>query len=53
MTSEENRLRMAVIAGAVHAMKYMRKNKKAGEDEIIKHVADNTVNILEKIDDPL
>ena len=53
MASNEKRVRMAVIAGAVHAMKYKNKNWKATEDEVVKHVTDNTDEILEKIDDPL
>ncbi len=44
---------MAVIAGAVNAIKYKNKNWKATEDEVVKHVTDNIDKILEKIDDPL
>jgi len=53
MDDEEKRLRMAIIAGASHAAKYMKRNWKAEEDEVVKHVTDNVDEILENIDDPL
>ena len=50
MESENNRLRLAVIAGATHALKYMQKNKRASHDEALRDVAKNTTEILDKID---
>lgn len=53
MESEEKRLRMAIIAGAAEAARYLKKDWKASEEEVIQHVTDNVKDILEKIDDPL
>lgn len=53
MKSEDNRLRMAVISGASHAVKYIQKNRNASHDEVIRHVANSTQEILDKIDDPI
>ncbi len=53
MDDDEKRLRMAVIAGAAHAAKYMRKNWKAEEDEVVQHVTESVDEILDNIDDPL
>ena len=53
MATDEKRIKMAIIAGASHAIAYMRKNRYANEDEVIRHVSENTHGILERIDDPL
>ena len=53
MEDEEKRLRMAIIAGASHAVRFKEKNWRASEQEVIQHVTDNVKEILEKIDDPL
>ena len=53
MKDEQKRLKMAVIAGASHALKFKEKNWKASEDEVIRHVSERVEEILEKIDDPL
>ena len=53
MAIDENRIKMAVIAGASHAVAYMKKNRYADEDEVIRHVSENAPEILAKIDNPL
>lgn len=50
---EDKRLKMAIISGAAHAMRFKEKNPRASEEEVIKHVSDNTNEILEKIDEDL
>lgn len=52
METADSRLRLAVIAGATHALKYLQRNRKASHDEAIGDVAKNTKEILEKIDEP-
>ncbi len=52
MEEEEKRLHMAIIAGAAKAIRYKEENPRASEQEIVQHVADNSKEILEKIDNP-
>jgi hypothetical protein len=47
---KNNRRKMAVIAGAVAAIKYSDKNKLATSEEIIKAVTKDVDKILENID---
>ncbi len=53
MAIDEKRIKMAIIAGASHAVAYMRKHRMADEDEVIRHVSQSAHEILERIDDPL
>ncbi len=53
MEGEEKRLKMAIIAGAAHAVRYMGRHPRAEEQEVIRHIAENVQDILQKIDDPL
>ena len=46
---ESNRLKIAVISGASHALKYKRDNPKASDDEILRYVTKETRSILEKV----
>ncbi len=46
----ENKLKLAVIAGADSAIKYKESHKMATSQEVIKFVTQNVENILEKID---
>ena len=46
-------LKMALIAGASHAIKFKEKNGRASEEDVIKHVSDNSDNIINKMDNPL
>ncbi len=43
---DNNLLRMAIIAGAAHAMKYKEKKFKATEQEILQHISDNMDEII-------
>lgn len=47
---KENKLKLAVIAGADAAIKYKESHKMASPQDIIKFVTQNVENILEKID---
>jgi len=51
MTIETEKLKMAIIAGASHAARYMVHNSRANESEVVKEVAKHTDAILEKIDE--
>ncbi len=50
---DTRQLRMAIIAGASHALKFKDQNPRAQSDEIIQHVTENVREILDNIDDPL
>jgi len=47
---EEKRLKMAIISGASHAIRYKSKKPRATEEEVIKHVTSKVDEILNKID---
>lgn len=47
---EKERLRMAIISGASHAMKYKERNPASSSEEIIKVVTKESDEILSKID---
>lgn len=51
MEKENLLLRMAIIAGATHALKYIQKNRNASHDDALRDVAVSTQEILDKIDD--
>ncbi len=53
MEYEENKLKMAVISGAAHAIKFKEEKPRATEKEIIQRVTDNAEEILNKIDEEL
>jgi hypothetical protein len=46
MKNNEKRLRIAVIAGASHALRYLEKNPRATTNEVVKHVSDNVNGII-------
>ena len=50
---EEKRLKMAIISGASHAIRYKEENPRAMESEVIQHVTNNVDSILDKIDEEL
>ena len=50
MAEKESGLKMAIIAGAAHAMKYKTQNPNASESEVLKHVNSEIREILRKID---
>ena len=53
MDEENQRLKMATISGAAHAIQYKEKNPQATEQEIIQHITKNADSILEKIDEEI
>ncbi|MDO8509181.1 MAG: hypothetical protein Q7S27_05870 [Nanoarchaeota archaeon] len=50
MKEDEKRLKMAIISGAAHALKFKTENPRASEQEIIQQVALQANEILLKID---
>ena len=50
MADTKKKLKMALISGASHALKYKRENPYASEDEIIQHVNRESNVIVNKID---
>jgi len=50
MEEEEKVLKMAVIAGASHAIRYKERHPKAQEHEVIENVTKEVDKILAKID---
>jgi len=48
--AQDKDIKMAVIAGAAEAAKYLRAHHMATIEETIKHVTKNMNSILEKID---
>jgi hypothetical protein len=50
MADENDRVKMAVIAGASHAVHYKELNPNATEAEILQHLASEMDLILNKID---
>ena len=50
---EEKRMKMAIIAGASHALKFKEQKWKATEEEVIQHVTSKVQDILDKIDKEL
>jgi hypothetical protein len=53
MDNEKKRLKMAIISGASHAIRFKEKNVRATEDEVVRHVAKQVDEILSKIDEEL
>ncbi len=47
---EKKRLKVAVIAGAAAAAKYMKENRMATSDEAVKHVTKEVSRILDNIE---
>ncbi len=52
MTKEDQKIRVAIIAGASHAIKYLQQNKGATHEEALRHIVNNTKEILSEVDDP-
>ena len=53
MDDEEKRMKMAIISGAAHALRFKENNPRLTEQEIIQYVASEVNNILEKIDEEI
>lgn len=47
---EKKMLKMAIIAGASHALKFKRDQRYSTDDEAIQHVTKNANDILSKLD---
>jgi len=47
---EDKKLKLAIIAGAAAAAKYLKNHNKATPDEAISHVSENINSILTNID---
>ncbi|MEK6918713.1 MAG: hypothetical protein AABW73_01610 [Nanoarchaeota archaeon] len=48
--NEKKRLKMAVIAGAAAASKFMKNNRMATSEDAIRHVTKEIASILENIE---
>ena len=48
---ENKRLKMAIIAGASHALKYKEQNWKSTNEDVLKKVTAEVDKILENIDE--
>ncbi len=53
MSADENKVRMAIIAGAAKATQFINKKRNVTEAEVIKHISDNMDEILKNIDNPI
>lgn len=47
----KKRMKMAIIAGASHAVRFKEKNPGASEEQVIQHITKEAENILSKIDE--
>ena len=47
---EKKKMKMAIIAGASHAMNYKQKNPGATEEQVLQHITKEANFILENID---
>lgn len=53
MNMDEKRMKVAILAGAAHAMRYKEKNQFAQANEVLQHISENMDIILDNIDDPM
>jgi hypothetical protein len=51
MMETKKRIKVAIVAGASHALKFKEKNPNATEDQILQHITKESENILKNIDD--
>jgi len=47
--NETNRLKIAVISGAAHALQYKQDNPRASDEDVLRHVTKEMREILKKI----
>ena len=47
--NETNQLKMAVISGASHALKYKRAHSQASDEDVLRQITREMRSILEKI----
>jgi len=50
MADIKKKLKMALISGAAHALKFKAENKYTNDDEIIQQVSRDSNSILSKLD---
>jgi hypothetical protein len=48
--NQKKKLKMAIISGASHALKYKRQKSSASDEEVLQTVNREADNILDKID---
>jgi len=53
MEDEIKKIKMAIISGASHAIRYKEENPRASESEVIQHVSNKAGEILGKLDEEL
>ncbi len=51
MVKERDNIKMAVISGASHALKFRDKNPRATNEEAIRHISEKMDEILAKIEE--
>ncbi len=51
MVKEDQKIRVAIIAGATQAIKYLEQNRHSTHDEALRHVINNAKEILSEIDE--
>ena len=49
--ADKKMMKMAIIAGASHALKYKSQKLNASDEEILQHISKEAGRILENIDD--
>ena len=47
----EKKVKLALISGASHAIKYLRENPHASEDDAIQHISREAKQIIAKIEE--
>jgi hypothetical protein len=47
---QDNKLKLAVISGASHALKFLQENPRKTHTEAIQHVTEKVEEIMEKLD---
>lgn len=50
MVSGNDKLKIAIVSGATHALKYKEQNPNASDSEVLKHITNNAPEILKKMD---
>lgn len=51
MEKRDYKLKMAIVAGASHALTYKNKNIRASDHEILQHITATAQEIAKKIED--
>ena len=51
MEKEDYKLKLAVVSGAYHALKFRDKNPNATHEKVIQYITDEAETIIDKIDE--